>query len=63
MAPQIPREYLYEAEDAEVEEEVYHPFEYENTPENPSWAGALPMPHGLYDPEDEKDACGVGFVA
>ncbi|KAK6521174.1 glutamate synthase [NADH] [Arthrobotrys conoides] len=63
MTSPIPREYLYEAEGAEVEEEVYHPFDYENTPENPSWAGALPMPYGLYDPEDEKDACGVGFVA
>ena len=23
----------------------------------------LPDKHGLYDPENEKDACGVGFVA
>jgi glutamate synthase (NADPH/NADH) large chain len=23
----------------------------------------LPEKHGLYDPENEKDACGVGFVA
>ncbi|CAH7684750.1 glutamate synthase [NADPH] [Phakopsora pachyrhizi] len=26
------------------------------------WAGALPAPQGLYDPEHEKDSCGVGFV-
>ncbi|KAJ3063235.1 glutamate synthase [NADH], partial [Quaeritorhiza haematococci] len=27
-----------------------------------SWAGAIPQKQGLYDPEFEKDACGVGFV-
>lgn len=32
-------------------------------PENRSWAGALPPRQGLYDPELEKDACGVGFAA
>jgi len=26
-------------------------------------AGSLPAAHGLYDPEQEHDACGVGFVA
>lgn len=26
-----------------------------------SWAGNLPIKQGLYDPEYEKDACGVGF--
>ena len=55
-------------------EEIYGPqieedqssttvYEYENTPENRSWAGALPVKQGLYDPEYEKDACGVGFAA
>ncbi|KAI9872570.1 MAG: glutamate synthase [NADH], partial [Pleopsidium flavum] len=54
-------------------EEVYEPqiddeqpanvYEYQNTPENRSWAGALPVKQGLYDPELEKDACGVGFAA
>ena len=54
-------------------EEIYGPtiedepvasvYEYENTPENRSWAGALPVKQGLYDPELEKDACGVGFAA
>ena len=37
-------------------------YEYQNTPENRSWAGALPVKQGLYDPEYEKDACGVGFA-
>lgn len=55
-------------------EEIYGPqiednqlpatvYEYQNTPENRSWAGALPIKQGLYDPEYEKDACGVGFAA
>lgn len=38
-------------------------YKYQNTPENKSWAGALPLKQGLYDPELEKDACGVGFAA
>lgn len=38
-------------------------YEYQNTPENRSWAGALPVKQALYDPEWEKDACGVGFAA
>lgn len=57
-----------------VLEEIYGPhieeeqstasvYEYQNTPENRSWAGALPVKQGLYDPEYEKDACGVGFAA
>ena len=29
---------------------------------NTSWAGAIPVAQGLYDPELEKDACGVGFA-
>ena len=55
------------------EEDLYGPrieedqpvsvYEYQNTPENRSWAGALPVKQGLYDPELEKDACGVGFAA
>lgn len=27
------------------------------------WAEALPERQGLYNPELEKDACGVGFAA
>jgi glutamate synthase (NADH) len=29
---------------------------------NTSWAEAIPVKQGLYDPELEKDACGVGFA-
>lgn len=46
--------------DEEHDAQVY---DYENTPENRSWAGALPLKQGLYDPALEKDACGVGFAA
>lgn len=27
-----------------------------------SWGGALPAAQGLYDPDNEKDSCGVGFM-
>ena len=47
----------------EIEEEPVNVYEYQNVPENKSWAGALPLKQGLYDPELEKDACGVGFAA
>jgi glutamate synthase (NADPH/NADH) len=46
-----------------IEEETTNIYDYQNTPENRSWAGALPLKQGLYDPELEKDACGVGFAA
>lgn len=46
-----------------IEEEPVNIYPYENTPDNKSWAGALPKKQGLYDPELEKDACGVGFAA
>ncbi|MCJ1483077.1 glutamate synthase [NADH] [Schaereria dolodes] len=45
------------------EEQPASVYEYQNTPENRSWAGALPVKQALYDPEWEKDACGVGFAA
>jgi glutamate synthase (NADH) len=45
------------------DEHIAQVYEYDNTPENRSWAGALPRKQGLYDPELEKDACGVGFAA
>lgn len=45
----------------DVMNEEYTPYEYENTPDNLSWAGTLPKKQGLYDPEYEKEACGVGF--
>lgn len=46
-----------------IEEEEPNIYQYENDAENKSWAGALPKKQGLYDPEYEKDACGVGFAA
>ena len=52
----------YVADDA-VEEQPLSVFPYQETPENKSWAGTLPLKQGLYDPSLEKDACGVGFAA
>ncbi|KAK6456036.1 uncharacterized protein RJT20DRAFT_140711 [Scheffersomyces xylosifermentans] len=37
-------------------------YDYDESPENKSWASALPVAQGLYNPELEKDACGVGFT-
>ncbi|XMA10732.1 hypothetical protein WAI453_003523 [Rhynchosporium graminicola] len=45
----------------DAENEPYHQYQYE-TEDNGSWAGALPVKQGLYDPGLEKDACGVGFA-
>ena len=54
-------EELYGPIDEEIEAApLYH---YQNTPQNRSWAGAIPPKQGLYDPELEKDSCGVGFAA
>ena len=41
------------------------PYEYKEykTEKGYGWAEALPQRQGLYDPELEKDACGVGFAA
>lgn len=51
-------------QDTQIEEEQpASVFKYQDGPENKSWAGALPLKQGLYDPELEKDACGVGFAA
>jgi glutamate synthase (NADPH/NADH) len=49
--------------DEEIEQGPVNIYPYENDKENKSWAGALPKKQGLYDPELEKDACGVGFAA
>ena len=46
-----------------VDEQPASVFSYQETPENTSWACALPVKQGLYDPSLEKDACGVGFAA
>lgn len=54
-------EELYGPIDEEIEvAPLYH---YQDTPQNRSWAGAIPPKQGLYDPQLEKDACGVGFAA
>lgn len=50
-------------QETHIEEEQASVFAYQDGPENKSWAGALPLKQGLYDPELEKDACGVGFAA
>lgn len=55
----IPARDVEEAED----NQTYSVYDYDETPANKSWAGALPVKQGLYDPELEKDACGVGFAA
>ena len=52
---------IYGKENLSVEvHEEYKPY----TPDKGyGWAGALPERQGLYDPQLEKDACGVGFAA
>lgn len=50
-------------QDIQIEEQPASVFPYQDGPENKSWAAALPLKQGLYDPELEKDACGVGFAA
>ena len=56
-------EHAIDEYDEEIEQEPVNIYPYENDKENKSWAGALPKKQGLYDPELEKDACGVGFAA
>jgi glutamate synthase (NADPH/NADH) len=50
-------------QEIDIGEEKASVYAYQDGPENKSWAGALPLKQGLYDPELEKDACGVGFAA
>ncbi|KAI1006261.1 Glutamate synthase [NADH] [Podosphaera aphanis] len=45
----------------DAETEPYNQYTYQEN-DNSSWAGALPVKQGLYDPSLEKDACGVGFT-
>jgi len=47
----------------EEQPQTYSVYNYDESSENKSWAGTLPVKQGLYDPELEKDACGVGFAA
>lgn len=48
-----------------VDEQQHQPNEYsEFYPKHGyGWAKTLPEQQGLYNPEYEKDACGVGFTA
>jgi glutamate synthase (NADPH/NADH) len=39
----------------------YSIYNYDEVPENKSWASTLPIQKGLYNPEYEKDNCGVGM--
>lgn len=57
------KDVVEEAPAPQEEEQQYSVYDYDESPANRSWAGALPVKQGLYDPELEKDACGVGFAA
>lgn len=64
MARIVQRQLLQDInEDEPINHEETHIYDYQNTAENKSWAGVLPLKQGLYDPELEKDSCGVGFAA
>lgn len=41
--------------------EAYSVYKYDEVPENKSWASTIPTQKGLYNPEYEKDNCGVGM--
>ncbi|KAK2733202.1 glutamate synthase [NADH] [Myotisia sp. PD_48] len=45
------------------EADLPHEYSAYNPKKGYGWAEALPEKQGLYDPELEKDACGVGFTA
>ena len=54
-------EQIYGPENVNVaQQEEYTPFK---PAKGYGWAEALPQKQGLYDPQLEKDACGVGFAA
>lgn len=46
-----------------VEEQTAQQYTEFQPKEGYGWAQALPEKQGLYDPQYEKDACGVGFAA
>ena len=54
---------LEQTYDLKIEEEQPHEYTEYKSDKGYGWAGALPTRQGLYDPELEKDACGVGFTA
>ena len=49
-------------EQSEEKENAYSVYSYDEVPQNKSWASTLPVQKGLYNPEYEKDSCGVGFA-
>lgn len=46
-----------------VSEQPVHEYTEYKAEQGFGWGNALPAKQGLYDPELEKDACGVGFAA
>ena len=57
----LPEDFNDEQIHIQASKEQYNPYSYQEE-NNGSWAGALPVKQGLYDPDLEKDACGVGFA-
>lgn len=57
----LPEDFNDEQIHIDAQKAQYSPYEYQES-NNDSWAGALPVKQGLYDPQYEKDACGVGFA-
>jgi glutamate synthase (NADPH/NADH) len=46
-----------------IQEQVPQQYSEYKADKGYGWANALPSKQGLYNPELEKDACGVGFAA
>ena len=57
----LPEDFNDEQIHIDAQKAQYSPYDYQES-NNDSWAGALPVKQGLYDPQYEKDACGVGFA-
>ncbi|CRK18446.1 hypothetical protein BN1708_012346, partial [Verticillium longisporum] len=57
----LPEDFNDQQTSFDAEKEQYTPYEYQEEG-NTSWAGALPVKQGLYDPDLEKDACGGHFA-
>ncbi|ODV96215.1 hypothetical protein PACTADRAFT_33393 [Pachysolen tannophilus NRRL Y-2460] len=49
-------------QEKQQEKEEYSVYDYDEVPSNKSWASSIPTAKGLYNPDLEKDACGVGFA-
>lgn len=46
-----------------IEDQIPNEYSEYNPKHGYGWAKTLPARQGLYNPEYEKDACGVGFAA